>query len=103
MPAFPGAQSVAVSVGAATTTLVAATVGKRVRVYGYVLVATAAGTLRFEDTDGTDRSGSMAFAANGGASATPGSLPHFSTAAGTGLQIVTSAALEGHLAYVIEP
>jgi hypothetical protein len=72
-------------------------------VYGYVAVGTTAGTVRFEDTDGTDRSGTMAFAANGGVAATPGTVPHFSTATGLGLQIVTSAATEGHLAYVIEP
>ena len=97
-----GAQSVAIS-GTGTVTLVAAVTGKRIKVYGYVVVGTAAGTVRFEDTDGTDRSGTMAFAANGGVSATPGTAPHFSTGSGQGLQIVTSAATEGHLAYVIEP
>ena len=97
-----GAQSVPIT-GSGTRTLVDAVAGKRIKVYGYVVVATLAGTVRFEDTDGTDRSGTMSFSETGGAAPPSGTAPHFSTAAGQGLQVVTSAAVEGHLTYVVEP
>lgn len=98
-----GSTSIAVSVAAGTNTLVAATAGKRVKVYSYAVVATGAGTVKFQDTDATALSGPMAFSANGGIACAPGDDPWITTEAGKGLAIVTSGAVEGHLSYVIEP
>lgn len=98
-----GSQSAAISVTAGTNTVVAAVTGKRIRVYSYAVVATGAGTVKFRSSSGTDLTGAMSFAANGGISCAPGDDPYFSTIAGDILQIVTSGSVEGHLSYVIEP
>ena len=93
-----------ISVSAGTTQLVAApsTSYHRIKVVSYVVVATAAGTAKF--SDGSDLSGAMAFAANGGVSAAgQASSPWFACDAGAALSIVTTAAMEGHLSYVVEP
>lgn len=96
-----GSQSVAISVSSGTTSLVSGVTGKRVRVFSYAVVCTAAGTVKF--SDGTNLTGAMAFGANGGIACAPGDDPYFSTSAGSGLSIVTSGAVEGHLSYTIEP
>lgn len=98
-----GTQSAAISVTTGTTTLVAAVAGKKIKVYSYAVVATAAGTVQFKSTGGSNLSGAMSFSANGGISCAPGDDPWFLTATGEGLQIATSGAVEGHLSYVIEP
>jgi hypothetical protein len=95
-----GAQSTPISVTAGTTALVSGVAGKRVKVMSYAVVCTAAGTIKF--SDGTDLTGAMPFALNGGISCPPGDDPYFSTAAGSGLSIITSGAVEGHLSYFIE-
>ena len=97
-----GTQSAPIT-GTGTRTLVAGVAGKRIKVYSYLVVATAAGTVKFLNTGAADLTGTMSFAANGGASAPSGEDPWFSTAVGASLDIATSAATEGHLAYVIEP
>lgn len=97
-----GSASVPIT-GTGTRTLVAAVSGKRIQVFSYAVVATAAGTVKFLNTGGADLTGTMSFATNGGMSCAPGDDPYFSTATGSGLDITTSAATEGHLSYVIEP
>lgn len=100
--ARPGTQSAAISVTAGTNELVAAVTGKRIKVFSYAVVATGAGTVKFQSAS-TDLTGAMSFAANGGISCAPGDDPWFATAAGEALNIVTSGSAAGHLSYVIEP
>lgn len=98
-----GSTDAAISVTAGTATLVTGATGKRVRVYSYAIVCTGAGTVKFQSSGGSAKTGTMSFAANGGISCAPGDDPWFSTVSGENLQIVTSGAVEGHLSYVIEP
>ena len=97
-----GTASASISVTAGTTNLVAAVSGKRVKVYSYAAVASGAGTVQFKTTGGSAITGAMSFAANGGISCPSGTDPWFQTALSGGLDIVTSGAVEGHIAYVIE-
>jgi hypothetical protein len=93
----------AISVGSGTTQLVAAPASDndRIHVCSYVLVADAAGTVKF--SDGTDLTGAMSCAANGGVSyAGQASSPCFAAAPNTALSVVTTAGFKGHLSYVIE-
>lgn len=84
-------------------TLVAAVVGKKIRVLSYVLVADAAVGCAFEDgAGGSELSGQMAFAANGGVSVPFSPVGHFETTANTLLNLETDAVanVRGHIAYV---
>lgn len=92
------AQTVKVEQAASTTVIVAAVADKKVRVLSMSIVATAAGTVRLENTDGTDLSGPMSLAANGGLA--PVGVPVLVTGEGLGLQIVSSAAIAGFVTYV---
>lgn len=92
--------------GAATTQLVAAP-GARLKIYvtTIVLVATAAGTYRFEEvTGGVDLSGDISLAANGGlvVAGSSDDDPCLNTnAANTGLQVVHGAAAAGWIRYFV--
>lgn len=93
--------SIAVSSG--TTELIPAQDdNRRIKVVSYVVVASSACTVKF--SDGSDLTGAMSFAANGGASA-PGqaSSPWFATDPGAALSIVTTGTVNGHFSYVVEP
>lgn len=103
--AAPRAGSTSIPVnatGAGTSTLVAGQSGKRIYVYSYAVVVDNAGTVKFQNTGGTDLTGAMSFASNGGISCAAGDDPWFYTAVGSGLDLVVSAATRGHLSYVIE-
>lgn len=97
-------QFASISVSSGTTELVAApaTSYERIKVCSYVIVADSAGTAKF--SDGSDLTGAMACAANGGvAAAGQASSPWFAAGAGAALSIVTTAGFKGHLSYVVEP
>lgn len=84
-------------------TIVAAVAAKKIRVLSYSLVADAAVGVAFEDgAGGTELSGQMAFAANGGISVPFSPVGHFETTANTLLNIETDAVanVRGHLCYV---
>lgn len=90
--------TVPIAVSSGTTQLVAAQADRQINVVSYVIVMTAAGTAKF--SDGTDLTGAMAFAANGGVAANgQASSPWFWTAKGNALSIVTTASAAGHLTY----
>ncbi len=84
-------------------TIVAAVSGKKVRVLSYSLVADAAVGCAFDDgSGGTELSGQMAFAANGGISVPFSPVGHFETTANTVLNLETDAVanVRGHVCYV---
>jgi hypothetical protein len=84
-------------------TIVAAVVGKKIRVLSYTIVAAGAVTIRFEDgADGTAKTGQMQLAANGGVSVPYSPVGHFETTANTLLNLELSGAVsvDGHLTYV---
>lgn len=88
--------------GASTdNTVVAAVVGKKIRVLAYVLVVTGAATARWESgAGGTALSGQMSLAANGGVSAPFNPAGWFETAAGSLLNLELSAnGADGHVVY----
>lgn len=92
--------TIPISVSSGTTPLVAAVEGKVISVVSYAVVVTTAGTVQF--SDGSDLSGAMPFAANGGISVNgQPSSPHFWTEPGAALSIVTTATTNGHLTYTI--
>lgn len=94
----------AISVTAGTTQLVAAQDdNQRIKVCSYAVVCDSAATVKF--SDGSDLTGAMSFAANGGISASgQASSPWFATDGGTALSIVTTGgAVRGHFSYVVEP
>lgn len=98
----PKFASIAVS-SSGDNTLVAAVVGKKIRVLSYTLVAAGAVTCRFEDgAGGTAKSGQMSFAANGGVSVPFSPVGHFETTANTllNLELGGAVAVAGHLTYV---
>ncbi len=82
-------------------TVVALVSGKKIRVLSYVLVADGAVTAKFQ-SDATDLTGAMSFAANGGASVPFCPVGHFETASGVALQLNLGGAVgvRGHLTYV---
>jgi hypothetical protein len=85
------------------TTLVAAVAGKRYSVISYAIVATGAVSVKFKDGAGTDVTGAMALAANGGLSfAADPTAPAFQTSVGNALVINASGAVQvsGHVAYI---
>lgn len=89
-----------ISVSSGTTELISAVAGKSIWVVSYAVVVTTAGTVKF--SDGTDLTGAMPFAANGGISCSgQPSSPWFWTDEGSALSIVTTATTNGHLSYVI--
>lgn len=83
---------------AGTTQVISGVPGWRIRVTGYTVVMAAAGTFKF--TDGTDKTGAMTCATNGGVSSgTP-----FICAVGASLSIVsTVGACNGHVSYQVVP
>jgi hypothetical protein len=84
-------------------TILAAVNPKKIRVLSYVLVASAAVTVRFESgASGTALTGQMQLAANGGVVAPYNPLGHFETASNTLLNLELSGAnsVDGHLTYV---
>lgn len=84
-------------------TIVAAVSGKKIRVLSYSIVADAAVGVAFEDgAGGSELSGQMAFAANGGISVPFSPVGHFETTANTLLNLETDAAanVRGHLCYI---
>lgn len=84
--------------GAGTTEIVAAVPGYRIRVTGYTAVMAAAGTFKF--SDGSDKTGAMTCATNGGVS----SRTPFICAVGTALSLIsTVGACNGHVSYQIIP
>jgi len=92
---------------AGTTTVVAAQAGRRVRVLGYVLVASAAGTITWQDGAALALSGAMALAV-GQSLVAPDTAPVVGSERGwflTGtsqslvLNLGTGAAAAGHVLY----
>jgi hypothetical protein len=88
-------------------TVVAATSGKKIRVLGYGLSTTTAGTVQWKSGASTAKSGAMEFVDAGGIA--PGTFDPagggfwFETAAGEALVLSTSAGLDanGHLTYLL--
>lgn len=88
---------------AGNNTILAAVVGKKIRVLSYTLIASADVTVRFEDgAGGTALTGQMQLGANGGASVTYSPVGHFETTANTLLNLELSGAtsVDGHLTYI---
>lgn len=84
-------------------TIVSAVSTKKIRVLAYVLVASAAVTVRFEDgAGGTALTGQMQLAANGGVSSGFCPVGFFETSATTLLNLELSGAtsVDGHVVYV---
>lgn len=86
--------------GAGTTELVPALVGRRICVTSYVVVMSAAGTLKFT-SGGSDKTGAMDLATNGGlVVCSDEETPVLVGAQGGALEIVTTVgAAKGHLTY----
>lgn len=88
--------------------VVTGTIGKRIWVLSYVVVAGAAVSAKWKSGAGTDLSGAMPLAANGGISAppiAPAQGSYFVTALGEDLVLNLSAAINvgGHMSYYKEP
>lgn len=89
--------------GADSDSVIAAVVGMKIRVLGYTIVCDGASTVTFEDGDGTDITGAMPLAANGGVSASVNQLGQFQTpVANKSLNILKGSAVscDGHITYV---
>lgn len=85
-------------------TLVAADATKKIRVLAYTLVVTTAVTAKFQSAaGGTDLTGAMPFAANGGVSVPFNPVGHFETAANAllNLSLGSGVQVSGHLVYVL--
>lgn len=84
-------------------TIVAAIAGKRIAVYGYVLVAAGAVTARFESgAGGTALTGQMSFAANGGVSCPLSSGKAWfitTTSQALNLELSSAVSVAGHITY----
>lgn len=97
-------QFAAIDVGASgDNTIVTAVVGRNIRVLGYVLVATGAVTVRFEDgASGTALTGQMSLAANSVVSVPFNPVGWFETSDNTllNLELGSAVGVEGHLVYV---
>jgi hypothetical protein len=85
--------------GSATTSVVAAVSGKKIRVLSFTLVATAAGNFNFENAT-TDITGIMALPINGILTVAYSPVGHFETSSNAALQITHTAAAQGFLTYV---
>lgn len=95
-------QHVAISASSGTQTIVAAVSDKKIKVVGYVVVGFANCTVKFADTTG-DLSGAMDIAQYGGVvAAGQPSVPWFETHMSEPLKLVSSAAVNGHLTYILE-
>lgn len=84
-------------------TLVAAVLGKKIRVLGYHIVCAAAVTVRFEDgAGGTALTGQKEYAANSGGSPGYSPLGWFETSEGNllNLELSDAVSVDGHLIYV---
>lgn len=84
-------------------TVVAAVVGKRIKVLNYTFVAAGAVTVRWKSGASISRSGAMTFStAGGGASPGYDKNGHFTTAVGQALVMNLSASVGvgGHLTYI---
>jgi hypothetical protein len=99
--------SVPITATAGSNTIVPAQAGQRVRVLGYVLVASAAGTVQWQDGSGTALSGPVALAV-GQILDAPGAAPivgtergWFLTGQGQSLVLVlgAGAAAAGHVLF----
>jgi hypothetical protein len=86
------------------TTIVAAVTGKYIVVIGYLIVADAAVDVKFQSgTGGTDLTGPLGVAANGGAVYAGGiDCPAFETAKSTLLNLNLNGAIQvsGHITYL---
>ena len=76
--------------------------GNKIRVLAYVLVASAAVSVKWRSAS-TDKTGAMALAANGGVSSGYSPVGHFETAANEALNLNLSGAqqVSGHIAYYV--
>lgn len=85
-----------------TQTLVAGVANKKIKIVGYVVVGSANCTVQFADTTGI-LTGAMDCAQYGGmvAKGSP-SVPWQETRLGEPLKLVTTAAVNGHLSYILE-
>jgi hypothetical protein len=85
-------------------TVISAVGGKKLRVLGYALVVTAAGTITIQDSAGSPAVlAQFPLAANGGVSYSGGlDAPAFETPSGNGLEINNPAGVDtlGHLTYI---
>jgi hypothetical protein len=89
-----------VSIGATTSTLVAAVSGRQIEVISYTILADAATTVTWK-SGSTNISGGMTFAANGGASVNDDQAM-LRTNVGEALVLVNSAGnINGHITYRI--
>lgn len=88
---FLGATSSAPIALAASGTVVAGVAGKRIRVFGVALVGLLGTGVKFQ-SNATDLTGVLSFAANGGMTWNAGSSPWFQTAIGEALNINMSVA-----------
>lgn len=89
--------------GADSDEIIAAVGGFRQKILTYVVVCDGATTITFEDTDGTDLSGAISLAANGGISANSSVVGLMQTSVGKGVKLLKSAAVncDGHISYVL--
>lgn len=89
--------------GADSDVLVAALAAKKIKVLGYTVLCDGAVNITFEDGDGTDVTGDMPIATNGGVSAAVSQYGQFETpVANKSLNLLKSAAqsCDGHLTYM---
>jgi hypothetical protein len=106
MPVFPGDVKYARVNATADgdNTVIAAVSGKALRVLGYQLATTAAGTITLQDSAGSPAVfASFPMAANGNISYAGGlQAPAFETASGVALEISNGAGVDtlGHITYV---
>lgn len=101
-PLTPKFASISAS-SSGNNTLVAAVVGKKIRVLSYSIVAAGAVTTAFQDgAGGSAKSGPMSFGANGGITVPFSPVGHFETTANTLLNLSLGGAVSvaGHLCYV---
>lgn len=107
MPRYEQIKSAPIAVSSSgDNTIVTAVAGKKIRVLGYVLVANAAVNTKWKSGAGTDKTGLLYNAANGGVSAPvvgdPSEVFWFETAAGEALVLNLSGAVAvgGHVVYL---
>lgn len=86
------------------TAVISGISGKRIYVFGYVMVSEGTVGFLWEDSDGTDLSGRMPLVANSGASAPCSTEPWFIVPEGKSLHanLDASVLVAGHVAYVVK-